>query len=40
MKDESRAIIKAEEDYRPNGSGFKEAQESFQETMAGTSYST
>jgi hypothetical protein len=40
MKDESRAIIKAEEDYRPNGSGFKEAQESFQETMSGTSYST
>lgn len=34
IKDESRAIIKAEQDYRPSGPGFEEAQQSFQQTIA------
>jgi hypothetical protein len=33
IKDESRAIIKAELDYRPYGPGFEEAHERFQETI-------
>jgi hypothetical protein len=37
IKDESRAIIKAEQDYQPNGSGFEEAQKRFEETRTGTS---
>jgi len=33
IKEESRAIIKADQDYRPYGPGFEEAQERFQETI-------
>lgn len=33
IKEESRSIIQAERDYRPDGSGFEKAKEQFQETM-------
>jgi hypothetical protein len=33
IKEESRAIIKVEKDYRPSGPGFEEAQQHFQETI-------
>jgi hypothetical protein len=34
IKDESRAIIKTEQYYQPNGPGFEEAQKRFEETRA------
>ena len=34
IKEESRAIIKAEQDYCPHGPGFEETQVRFQETIA------
>jgi len=33
IKEESYAIIKADQDYRPYGPGFEDAQERFQETI-------
>jgi hypothetical protein len=40
IKNESRTIIKADQDYRPNGPGFEEAQQHFQETITANTDST